>query len=71
MIMVLALGRQHVCGYRLHDGARLHSHVAPPSSQGRVWSRSQRTAGRVQPGAAHRPLRVRQGIGAGDGVGEE
>ena len=37
----------------------MHSQVAPPSSQGRVWSRSQRAAGRVQPGAVHRPLRAR------------
>src|SRR5271170_7074875 len=49
----------------------------PPWSQGTVWSRSQRTAGRPHPGAVHRALRARAGrrVGAesraagGDQVG--
>jgi hypothetical protein len=28
----------------------LHSHVAPPWARGMVWSKSQRAAGRAQPG---------------------
>lgn len=56
--------RRHVtalddmCSYRLHDGARPHSHVSPPWCQAMVWSRSQRAAGRPQPGAVHRALRT-------------
>jgi hypothetical protein len=43
----------NLCHYRLRGGARVHTHVTPPSFQGRVWSRSQ-AAGRPQPGAVHR-----------------
>ena len=37
----------------------LHSQVSSPWSQAWVWSRSQRTAGRRQPGAVHVALRAR------------
>ena len=49
----------NVCHYHLHGGARPHSHVIPPWSQGSVWSRSQRAAGWPQPGAVQVPLRAR------------
>jgi hypothetical protein len=48
-----------VCCYVTHCGARPHSQVMPPWSQGTVWSRSQRAAGRPQPGAVHVALRAR------------
>jgi hypothetical protein len=35
---------------RLHSGARLHSQVRPPWSNGTVWSSSHLRAGHRQPG---------------------
>ena len=40
-------------------GPRPHSQVIPPWSHGTVWSRSQRAAGRVQPGAVQVAVRAR------------